>query len=100
MYLEARLAKGERVVGYKVGCTSRAIREQFGLTEPICGRLMAPHVYRGDVTLSWNQFCRCAVEPELVMVMGTDLTARWTGYRPASKPTTTRSGPATPRCRS
>jgi len=74
MFIEARLAKGEEVVGYKVGCTSRAIREQFGLSEPICGRLMAPHVYHGDVTLSWDQFCRCAVEPELVLVMGRDLT--------------------------
>ncbi len=74
MYIDARLAKGEEVVGYKVGCTSRAIREQLGLAEPICGRLMAPHLYHGDVTLSWDRFCRCAVEPELAIVMGTDLT--------------------------
>jgi len=74
MFIDARLAKGEEVVGYKVGCTSRAIREQFGLTEPICGRLMAPHLYHGDVALSWHRFCRCAVEPELVLVMGRDLT--------------------------
>ena len=74
MFIEARRATGEEAVGYKVGCTSKAIREQFGLTEPICGRLMTPHLYHGDVTLSWNQFFRCAVEPELAMMMGTDLT--------------------------
>ena len=45
--IAARTAGGERVVGYKVGCTSRAIRQQFGLTEPVCGRLMSPHVHRG-----------------------------------------------------
>jgi len=39
-----RIEKGERVVGYKVGCTSNAIREQFGINEPINGRLFN-HIY-------------------------------------------------------
>ena len=32
--IASRVARGEGVVGYKVGCTSRAIRRQFGLKEP------------------------------------------------------------------
>ena len=72
--IAARVAKGERAVGYKVGCTSRAIRRQFGLAEPICGRLMAPHVHHGDTTLDWHAYHRPAVEPEFVLVMGRDLT--------------------------
>jgi 2-keto-4-pentenoate hydratase len=70
----ARTAEGERVVGYKVGCTSRAIRQQFGLTEPVCGRLMSPHVHHGDTALDWHDFRGPAVEPEFVFVMGKDLT--------------------------
>lgn len=72
--IEARTAAGERVVGYKVGCTSRAIRRQFGLTEPICGRLTSPHVYLGETTLDWHAFHHPAVEPEFVLVIGRDLT--------------------------
>src|SRR4051812_41557807 len=72
--IEARTAGGERVVGYKVGCTSRAIRRQFGLTEPVCGRLMSPHVHQGDTALDWHAYRRPAVEPEFVFVMGKDLT--------------------------
>jgi 2-keto-4-pentenoate hydratase len=72
--IDARVARGEKVVGYKVGCTSRAIRRQFALAEPICGRLMAPHVHRGDVALEWRDCCRPAVEPELVLTVGRDLT--------------------------
>jgi 2-keto-4-pentenoate hydratase len=72
--IAARVARGERAVGYKVGCTSRAIRRQFGLAEPICGRLMAPHVHHGDTTLDWHAYHRPAVEPEFVLVMGRDLT--------------------------
>jgi len=69
-----RVAEGERVVGYKVGCTSRAIRRQFGLAEPIRGRLMAPHVHHGDAILDWRAYHRPAVEPEFVLTIGKDLT--------------------------
>ncbi len=34
---EMRVQRGEEVVGFKVGCTSEAIRSQFGLSEPISG---------------------------------------------------------------
>jgi 2-keto-4-pentenoate hydratase len=71
--IAARTAEGERVVGYKVGCTSRAIRRQFGLTEPVCGRLMSPFVYQGDTSLNWSAYHRPAVEPEFVFVLGKDL---------------------------
>src|SRR5262245_10254559 len=72
--IAARAAEGEQVVGYKVGCTSRAIRRQFGLTEPVCGRLMSPHVHHGDTALDWSAYRGPAVEPEFVFVMGKDLT--------------------------
>lgn len=49
------------------------IREQFGLSEPICGRLLAPHVYRGDTTLDWNDYVDLAVEPEFVLQIGRDV---------------------------
>ena len=41
---QKRIEIGERVVGFKVGCTSNAIREQFGINEPINGKLFQPHI--------------------------------------------------------
>ena len=41
----ARVKRGAKVVGWKVGCTSAAIRPQFGLTEPISGKLLMPDVF-------------------------------------------------------
>ena len=38
-YHKLRIADGDRAVGYKVGCTSAAIRKQFGVDEPICNIL-------------------------------------------------------------
>ena len=43
-----RIEIGERVVGYKVGCTSTAIREQFGINEPINGKLFQPHILESN----------------------------------------------------
>ena len=36
---ELRCRRGERVVGYKVGCTSPTIRAQLGIDNCITGRL-------------------------------------------------------------
>lgn len=74
MVIDRRIASGECVAGYKVGCTSRAIRKQFGLTEPICGHVMLPHVHYGDTKLNWHDYHRPAVEPEFVLKIGRDVT--------------------------
>jgi 2-keto-4-pentenoate hydratase len=71
--IAARVSRGEQVVGYKVGCTSKAIRQQFGLEEPICGRLMAPHIHHGETAINWNNYVDLAVEPEFVLGMGHDV---------------------------
>jgi len=68
-----RESEGARIVGYKVGCTSRSIRQQFGLSDPIRGRILAPYVHHGDTVLPWNDFIQCAVEPEFVFGIGRDV---------------------------
>ncbi len=72
-YLATRIASGERTVGYKVGCTSPAIRAQFGLSEPVCGRLVAPHIYKDGDRLEISEYVDCALEPELVLHIGMEL---------------------------
>lgn len=36
-----RQQRGERLMGYKVGCTSPTIRERLGVAHPVFGRLFA-----------------------------------------------------------
>ncbi len=69
-----RTARGEQVVGYKVGCTSAAIRQQFGLDEPIFGRLFVPHTRQCGEELDWKAFANCAIEPEMVIRTRSDLS--------------------------
>jgi|TARA_B110000093_G_scaffold121296_1_gene130005 2-keto-4-pentenoate hydratase len=68
-----RIEKGERVVGYKVGCTSTAIREQFGINEPINGRLFQPHILDSKTIIDYSKYVNCAIEPEMVFKIGKDL---------------------------
>lgn len=69
-----RLARGEKRVGYKVGCTSQSIRQQLGLTEPYFAQMTAPHVRTASAApIDWREFVSLALEPELVIRMGRDL---------------------------
>ena len=70
---ERRVQRGEEVVGYKVGCTSEAIRSQFGLSKSISGRLFNPHVHREEEEINWKNYVNCAIEPEMVFTIGADL---------------------------
>lgn len=62
-----RIARGERVVGYKVGCTSPTIRRQLGIDHCVSGRLFASEQHSGHVTLSRDQFANPAIEGELAI---------------------------------
>ena len=70
---EKRVEAGEDVVGYKVGCTSVAIRDQFGIEEPISGRLFSPHIYSEGIQINRQRYANCAIEPEIVLTIGSDL---------------------------
>jgi len=70
---QMRIDKGEAVVGFKVGCTSKAIRSQFGLQEPIYGCLFDPHMHKQGVGINWKDYVNCAIEPEMVLIIGGNL---------------------------
>jgi 2-keto-4-pentenoate hydratase len=71
-----RIARGECVAGFKVGCTSAAIRAQFGLQEPIFGRLFDLHIHEANREIDWTDLVNCAIEPEMVLKIATDLYGR------------------------
>jgi 2-keto-4-pentenoate hydratase len=72
-FLAGRVKEGAKIAGWKVGCTSAAIRRQFGLTEPISGKLLEPDIFPEGAQVQASSFVECAVEPELVFRLGTDL---------------------------
>jgi len=72
-FVADRLHSSGRVVGWKVGCTSPAIRRQFGLEQPISGRLFERELESDGAELAASRYVNCAVEPELVLRLGSDL---------------------------
>jgi 2-oxo-3-hexenedioate decarboxylase len=71
--LDARLAAGERVVGYKLGLVSRAKQEAMGVTEPLWGWLTDAMVLAEEDPLDLAALIHPRVEPELAFLLGRDL---------------------------
>lgn len=72
--LERRLARGERLAGWKIGLTSAAVRAHFGTERQPFGNILESGVVQspGEVALD-DLAVGCGVEPELCVTMGSDL---------------------------
>jgi 2-keto-4-pentenoate hydratase len=68
-----REQRGEKVIGYKVGCTSRPIQVQLGVKEPIFGRLFDTECHPSGVHLSSARYANLAVEGEMAVRLSKDL---------------------------
>ena len=69
-FVQLRVARGEQVAGYKVGCTSATIRQQLKIEHPVFGHLFAEQSWTSGVELPSNRFCKPAIEGELAVVLG------------------------------
>ncbi len=62
-----RCKRGEKVIGYKVGCTSPTIRRQLGINHCVTGRLYDSERHISGVNLSRGQYAHLAIEGELAV---------------------------------
>lgn len=69
-----KLDRGERLVGHKIGLTSRAMQAAMGITTPDSGFLTGDMVFEAGSTVPAGRFCDPKVEIELAFVLGTDLS--------------------------
>jgi 2-keto-4-pentenoate hydratase len=68
-----RVERGEKVIGYKVGCTSSPIQVQLGVKEPIFGRLWGTECHPSGEHLSSARYANLAVEGEMAVRLSRDL---------------------------
>ena len=68
-----REERGEKVIGYKVGCASEAIQRQLGIHEPIFGRIFDTGCIASGTRLSSAMYAGLAIEGELAVLLGADL---------------------------
>ena len=65
-----RLARGERLIGAKLGLTSRAKQVQMSVAEPVYGRLFSDGVHPAHAPFEVASLIHPRVEPEIVFTMG------------------------------
>ena len=70
---EALVARGERVVGWKAGLTSRTAQEFTGIHHPVSAFLLGDGVYATGDTVPLSRFAELVVEAEIAFLMKRDL---------------------------
>ena len=71
--IAAKLAAGRRVVGHKIGLTSKAMQAASGVTEPDYGVLLDDMFHSDGETLRAGRFIVPRIEVELAFVLGSRL---------------------------
>lgn len=64
--IQMRLRRGEKVIGHKMGLTSRAKMQQMGVDSPIRGILTDKMMLSNESTISLEDYIHPKIEPEIV----------------------------------
>lgn len=68
--VQGRLARGERVVGHKIGLTAKAMQELFGVNEPDYGHLLDTMLHPAAEPLDLGELIDPQIEVEPAFVLG------------------------------
>lgn len=72
--VQLRIKRKARLMGYKMGLTSRAKMEQMGVHTPIFGRLTADMLIPHGGSLDAAAFIHPKVEPEVAFILGREIS--------------------------
>jgi 2-oxo-3-hexenedioate decarboxylase len=72
--LRLRLARGEKLIGVKLGLTSRAKQQRMGIASPLTAWLTDAMVQPAGTPVPMDRLIHPRAEPEIVFVLGRDLT--------------------------
>jgi 2-oxo-3-hexenedioate decarboxylase len=73
--VQARLDRGERIVGAKLGLTSRAKQQAMGVSDPLYGWLTSGMATASGEALDLGRFIQPRVEPEIAFLLADDIEA-------------------------
>ncbi len=72
-FIDRRIAAGERIVGKKIGVTSKPVQDFLGVFQPDFGQLTSAMVYQEGDTIDLSQLIQPKAEAELAFVLKADL---------------------------
>jgi len=79
------LADGDRIVGYKVGLTSKPMQQMIGVDQPDYGPVLASTVYADGDIVSVGSFIQPRLEAEIAFVLGSPLAGPGVSVLDASR---------------
>jgi len=68
-WVDRKIAEGDRITGYKIGLTSRAMQQAMNITTPDFGILLESMAFTTGCTIEAAKFCDPRVEVELGFVL-------------------------------
>jgi 2-oxo-hept-3-ene-1,7-dioate hydratase len=74
LWRDRRLAAGHRLVGRKIGLTSKVMQAATGITEPDYGVIFDDMVYENGAVIPHDAFSNVRIEVELAFVLGEELS--------------------------
>lgn len=69
VWRDAQVAAGRRLVGRKIGLTSKAMQQATGIAEPDYGVMFDDTVYRSGAEIPFDEFSNVRIEVELAFVL-------------------------------
>lgn len=71
--IRRKVEKGARIVGKKIGATSKAIQNLFGVDQPDYGHLLEDMIYVDGETIALDQYLQPKIECEIAFKLKKDL---------------------------
>lgn len=72
-FMDRKLAEGRKIIGWKIGLTSRAMQQQLNITTPDSGVLLDDMAFASGCTIPAHRFIAPRIEAEIAFVMKTPL---------------------------
>ncbi|TXH95778.1 MAG: 2-oxo-hepta-3-ene-1,7-dioic acid hydratase [Pseudorhodobacter sp.] len=73
-FVDRKLATGRRIIGWKIGLTSRAMQQQLNITTPDSGVLLDDMAFTDGCTIPAGRFIAPRIEAEIAFVMKAPLS--------------------------
>jgi 2-oxo-hept-3-ene-1,7-dioate hydratase len=73
LWRDSQVTAGRRLVGRKIGLTSRAMQQATGITEPDYGVMFDDTVYESGAVIEYARFSNVRIEVELAFVLNAPL---------------------------
>ncbi|MDC0426575.1 hypothetical protein OAM08_01125 [Pelagibacteraceae bacterium] len=76
-----RINRGEKVIGYKIGCISKETQKKMGFTRPAWGTLWQSELFNSGVQLNKKNYSNPAMEAEFGVKLNRDINPELVSFK-------------------